>query len=282
MTLVTQAVTHYGQAIVFLAIILAFIYVTKLIADFRTKKIDDDYEIVENSNPAVGWRRAGLYLGMTIALIGAFSGSTQGFGADIINLLKDGAIVIVFFFIARFITDKVALRINNDDEALKGNASVGIVEFGNYIATGFILNGCFSGEGGGFGSILLFFLLGQAALIIIFLLYEWATPFNVTAEIKDKNVAAGLALAGMMIPLGIILRASIAGPFTGWTQDLLSFGISAVAGTILLFVFRGIVDRIFLPGTTLAVEVKRDRNVSGVVVTRGAIVALALVISAVI
>ncbi len=56
------------------------------------------------------------------------------------------------------------------------------------------------------------------------------TPFNVRNEIKADNPAAGIGLAGILIALGIILMASLSGPFTGWKtiwQDFSSMRCSA-------------------------------------------------------
>lgn len=277
-----QNATNLWHGIIFTAIIFGFLYLAKIINDIRTKEIDDDYEIEENSNNAIGFRRAGLYLGMAIAMIGAFSGRSAGFLNDLTALVGDGFLTLVCFFIARYITDWITLRgINNDHEALKGNSAVGLVELGNYLGTGLILNGAFSGEGGGFVSSLVFFGLGQLALVVIFMIYEGITSFNVVEEIRKGNNAAGLAAAGMMTALGIILRASIAGNFVSWSQDIMSFGISAVSGIALLLIFRSLIDKIFLPNTTLAGGVKRH-NVSALVVTQGVLLSLAFVLSAVI
>ncbi|MCP4219508.1 MAG: DUF350 domain-containing protein, partial [bacterium] len=152
----------------------------------------------------------------------------------------------------------------------------------NYIATGLIIWGSFSGEGGGVLSALIFVALGQVVLLILFMIYQAITKFDIKAEIKKGNAAAGLAAGGILIALAVILRASLAGPFVSWTADLIGFGISAAAGIILLLVMRLLVDWLFLPNTTLQVEIERDQNVAAIAITEAIIIAVAIIISSVI
>jgi len=238
---------------------------------------------------------AGLYLGIAIALSGAMDGPSKGFFLDLIQLLIDGIIITGFMFSTRFINDFIMLgNINNDAECIKefvqpdgskvvGNTAVGMVEAGMYIATGFILNGAISGTSGtffqGLVSAVIFFILGQITLLIFGFLYELITPFNVRNEIKNNNLAAGIGLGGVLMALGIILMASISGPFKGWANDFTSFGIYALFGIAMLLIFRKVIDRLLLPTTNIATEVKADRNIAALIVVASAINAVAIIIA---
>ncbi len=283
-----------GQGFVYVIVGIFFIWLVKQIDDWRTKDFDDDVHI-DDGNVAVGLRRAGLYLGIAIALSGAMDGSSKGFFLDLIQLLIDGLIITGFMFSSRFINDFMMLgNLNNDEECIKtfkqpdkgetvGNTAVGMVEAGMYIATGFILNGSISGTGGtfiqGIVSAVLFFIVGQLTLLIFGFLYELVTPFNVRNEIKKNNLAAGIGLGGILIALGIILMSSISGPFNGWTNDLASFGIYAVYGIVMLLIFRTVVDKLLLPTTNIATEVTEDQNVAALVVVESAINAVAIIVA---
>lgn len=290
------AVTLAGLTHGFIYVIVGifFIWLVKKIDDWRTKEFDDDVHI-DDGNVAVGLRRAGLYLGIAIALSGAMDGSSKGFFLDLIQLLIDGFIITGFMFSSRFINDFIMLgNINNDEECIKtftapdgtqatGNTAVGVVEAGMYIATGFILNGAISGTGGtfvqGIVSAVLFFIVGQMALLIFGFLYELITPYNVRNEIKGNNPAAGIGLGGILIALGIILMSSISGPFTGWASDMASFVIYAVYGIVMLLIFRVVVDKLLLPTTNIATEVEEDKNVAALIVVESAINAVAIIIA---
>ncbi|MCD4678657.1 MAG: DUF350 domain-containing protein [Desulfobacula sp.] len=283
-----------GQGLTYVIVGIFFIWLAKRVDDWRTKEFNDDVHI-DDGNVAVGLRRAGLYLGIAIALSGAMDGSSKGFFLDVIQLVIDGLIITGFMFSSRFINDYIMLgNLNNDEECIKvfqqpdksevvGNTAVGMVEAGMYIATGFILNGSLSGAGGtffqGIVSAVLFFIVGQITLLLFGLLYELITPFNVRNEIKKNNLAAGIGLGGILMALGIILMSSISGPFTGWTNDLASFGIYALFGIVMLLIARLVIDRLLLPTTNIATEVKEDRNVAALIVVVSAINAVAIIIA---
>lgn len=282
----SQMFASFGQGALFAAVAFGFIVAAKKIADRRTTAIDDDHEIQEKNNLAVGFRRAGLYVAYAVAFAGALGGGSAGFLTDLTALVVDGVVITVCLFACRAVNDRVMLaHVDNDREVLAGNPAVGLAEGGMYLATGFVLNGSFSGGSGnvaaGAASGLVFFLAGQGALLIAGYCYEKMTPFNVRGEIAKGNAAAGLALGGMLVALGIILRSSIAGPSAGWLPDLAAFGLYTLYGILLLLVFRAAVDWLLLPGTRIAVEVERDRNVAALMLTEAVVIAVAVVIGAV-
>jgi len=277
-----ESINPLWQSVVFVVVALCFMYLLKVWRDWRTP-FDSDHELSEQKNLAVGLRRAGLYVAVAIGMIGALSGPSLGFARDLIDFVIDGVLVVILLNLARFITDALMVRkVNHDTAVEQGNAAVGFVEAGSYLATGLVLYGSFTGEGGMVWSPIVFFVLGQAVLLAIYELYQWITPFHVTEEIEKGNVAAGLAVGGILTAQGLILSASIAGPFTGWSADLASFAISALMGVILLLVTRKVIDWLFLPHTTLEIEIERDQNVAALALTEGMIIAVAIIISAVI
>ena len=290
----SQIPATFGRQALFVVISVLLIWIAKIIADRRTTEFNDDIQI-DNGNRAVGIRRAGFYLSVAIALSGALSGVSKGLWMDTVWLLIDGGLILFCLFASRFFNDRIMLaNIDNDTECMrlfknqsgikeKGNTTVGIVECGMYIATGFILSGSLSGASISLAesilSTLLFFVLGQAALLFFGFVYQLITPFNVREQIKANNPAAGIGLAGMLIALGIILFASIRGPFTGWISDITSFGIYTAYGMVMLIIFRFVIDRLLLPTTNLAVEITEDRNTAALVVAESAIVAVAVIIA---
>jgi uncharacterized membrane protein YjfL (UPF0719 family) len=273
----------FGKGFVFVIISVLIIGIAKFMADRRTVEFDDDAHI-DDGNLAVGLRRAGLYLGIAIALSASIGGASVSFLSDVITLLADGVLILICLFSCRFINDKIMLGpINNDQECMKGNAAVGVTEACMYIATGFVLNGSLSGTNSNLMesvlSTIVFFILGQLVLLIFGYLYEVITPFNVRDEIKNNNLAAGIGLGGILVALGIILRSSIEGPFTGWGDDIANFGMYALYGIIMLLIFRAIIAKMLLPTTKLSVEIVEDKNVAALLVAESAIIAVAIIIA---
>ncbi len=292
----TSILTDIAQAMIYVLLGTGCIWLSKKLDDYRTRDFDDDVHI-DNGNLAVGLRRAGLYLAAALALSGTMTGgaSNENLLLDFLQLVLDALMIIGFLFASRFINDTVMLYgISNDSECIRefidasgqkrvGNTAVGIVEACMYIATGLILRGSFMGDGGSFVqsllSALLFFVLGQVVLLLFGLIYQLITPFDVREEIKKNNPAAALGLGGVLISLSIVVMSSIAGPFTGWINDIENFSAYAFGGMVLLILFRSFMDRIVLPTTRLAVEVKEDQNVAALLVVESTLVALAILIA---
>lgn len=262
---------------VYAVLVFAFLYATKLIHD-RTTSFNDDHEVEEKSNLAVGLRRAGLYLGSAIALLGPLYGQDKGFWTDLRLVLVEGVAVLAYFFIAAKVMDKLVLhRVNNDAEVQKGNIAVGIAEGGEFIATGLIAYGSFAGEGGSIITATVFFLLGQTLLVVFSRL--WMAKFDVIFMVERGNSAAGVLFAGKVVALGIILRAALNGAFTSYIVDITSFLIWAVVGAVLLAIAEWASDHLFLPHTDIATEVGRDSNVAAVALSSVLLIAIALVMS---
>ncbi len=281
MNILIEKLTIIGIEFIYAAVVILFIYAAKKIADFESKNIDDDKEIEEYSNFAIGIKRAGLYIGLALGMMGPLvSEESHYFLTDLQEMAIDGVFVITILFASRFLTEKIFFGGSSMNDMLKNrNHAAGIVEFGIYISEGLILNGSFSGVGGGIAASLLFFMLGQISLIVLVKIYQKSQPVKLFDEIKEGNDAAAIAVAGIMIALSIILRASIAGNFHGWVEDLTAFGISAFSGIAALIVMKKIVDFLFLPHTTLETEIKRDRNCAALILTESILIAFALILS---
>jgi uncharacterized membrane protein YjfL (UPF0719 family) len=276
--------TTIWEPLVFLAIGLAFMFAVKVIRDLMTP-FNDNHEIEERGNLAVAVRRFGLFFGLGLGLVGAYFGISSedqalGLLAEIQSFAIDGAIASVMLIGVAFFSDLIILHgVNNNDEVQGGNIAVGLVEAGSYLATGLILAGAFSGDGGGILSAVVFALLGWVAMLVLYWVYEIFTPFKVLDEIKSGNTSAGVAVGGMLIALGAILRGSIAGDSQGWVVDLSTFAFYVVASIVIFWVVRFGVDRLFLPNTNLAKEIAEDRNASALTLAYGVIIPLAFLIS---
>lgn len=267
---------RYGSVILYLVIVFIILFLSKKIADLLTR-FDDDLAIDREGNLAVGLRRFGLYTGICIALVGIMSEGTSL--RNILNFCLSGALVIVLFFATYYINDYVILRGVRNNELVKlGNIPTGLVEAGGFIATGILLNGAFTGEGGGIASAIVFFLLGQTIMVLALTIHQKMYSFNIVEEVKDGNTGAGISVAGILVSYSIILRSSIAGNFIGWAAGLGSFLLSAFTGIIALLVFQKLADIIFLPKTTITEGIK-NRNTASLVLVQGITLSLSLAIS---
>jgi uncharacterized membrane protein YjfL (UPF0719 family) len=280
-----HAFTIMGTSLVYILICTGFTYIAWRIADWRTKEIDDLREI-DDGNMAVAIRRFGLLAMFGFGFSGALSGGGAGFGQNLIVLLVDGILILVFAFACRHINDVIMMgHLDNDEHCKKGNVAVGIVEAANYMATGLILWGVFAGDGSNLLNDVLsavtWFLIGQATLLVVgWIIEAFFTGFNIRHEIKEGNAAAGVFLAGVLVPLGIIIRSNVMGPSQGFVFDVALFAVYMVFSLLLLVLFSFGVDRILLPSTTIKEVVETNHNVAGVSVGVAVNVMVALVVAA--
>ena len=281
-----NALSIMGTSLIYILISTGFAYIAWRIADWRTKDIDDLRQI-DDGNLAVGLRRVGLLVLYGFGFSGALAGGAgAGLARNIVALMVDGVLITAFAFACRYINDGVMMgHIDNDEHCKNGNIAVGIVEGANYMATGLILWGAFAGDDGnivkGAWSSLQWFVFGQVTLLFIGWLVEVLfTRFNIRKEIQDGNAAAGVFLAGILVPLGIVIRSNLIGPSLGLWVDLGLYGAYMAFSLLLLLVFSRAFDKVLLPNTTIQNEVEVDRNVAGISIGAAVNVLVALVIAA--
>ena len=57
-----------------------------------------------------------------------------------------------------------------------------------------------------------FSIVGLIVLMIGYKVFDWATPYDLNRQIaEDNNTAAGIAVAGVLVALGIIVAAAMGG-----------------------------------------------------------------------
>lgn len=251
-----------SQSAAYALMVVVFWYIGKRVTDWTTRA-DDDEHIENKKNLAMALMRAGQYIGIAVGMAGALSGgdgSAPSFVKDMTLLAMDGALIVVLFLVSRLICDRLILAgVPNDREIENGNTAVGLAECGMLAGTGLIMNGAFAGEGSLFQG-LVFFFLGQSVFILAVRLFTLVKSYHLVDEIKNGNVSAGIVLAGNLVSLGFILRSSVTGAFTGWTSDLVAFGLSAVSGMVFLVIFQYIADLLFLPRSKEREQIVDNRN----------------------
>ena len=59
---------------------------------------------------------------------------------------------------------------------------------------------------------LVFSIVGMVVLVVGYKIFDLVTPYHLDDQIaKDNNTAAGIAVAGMLIALGLIVASAISG-----------------------------------------------------------------------
>ena len=245
------------SAIIYLVCCYFLFWLGKLAYDLIHRDINVKEELVKKDNCAFALSLVGYYFGLVFAIGGVVVGESAGLLADLIDIFIYGPIAIVLLNITTFINDKVILyKFNNKKEILQDqNTGTGVVELAIYLATGMIIFGSISGEGGGIITLLVFWAIGQVSFIIIGFVYNLITPYNIHDEIEKNNTAAGICYAGAIIGVANIVRHAIGEDFTNWGESLITFASFFVLGIILLPLIRLFTDKVLLPGAKLTDEI---------------------------
>lgn len=232
-------------------------FLGKVVHDLLNRGYKLGEELVRKDNYALGIAMAGYYLGLILAIGGAIVGPSHGVVDDVIDIFFYGILSVILLNVSALINDRVILyAFRNQKEIIEDqNCGTGAVVCAMYVATGMMLLGAVSGEGGDLITALVFWGTGQGILVVAGLVYNLITPYDVHAEIERDNVAAGVGFAGALLAIGNVIRWAASGDFTSWGENLPVFIGYAMLGILLLPLVRLFADRILLPGARLTAEI---------------------------
>jgi len=181
----------------YLAIALVFMLAGRLVSDvlFRSKRAP------RQPNLALSVRHGGLYLAIAIAMTSALQGNATSFVQGVLEVLRDGAVIVFALIAAQWLNEWLIVPgLDNDQAVAEGNTAVALTEFGSYIATGMIASASFGGGEGSWLTAIVFFVVGQLALVGGFWAQELLLPGSFVDAVKRGREGAGVAVAGRGAP----------------------------------------------------------------------------------
>jgi len=222
------------------------------------RRINLNLELFGKDNPAVAIALVGYYLGIVIALGGVLGQPSDTWQEKLLSLASYGATVILLMLAGAWVGDRLILRHCDGAREVIEERNVGAaaVEAGNHIANGLILNAALAGESGGWLVGLVCWLIGLGILIIVSLVYPRAAAYDVFGEIqKRNNPAAGVALAGLLIATGNIVRVAFTPEFQNWFYSLVQYSLILLFCLGALVVTRWLADLVLVPGVKISDEI---------------------------
>lgn len=267
---------NFINGFAFLALALVIVIAAKLINDFLTPYLID-VQLAQHDNLALAVSFSGYLLGVAVVFIGAFLGPSKGLVADLIYVAGWSLGGVVLLNLSRLINDRLILyKFSNVKEIIEDqNVGTGVVQAGSYLASGFIVAGSIHGEGGGILTALAFFFAGQVVLVLFSLVYNWFTSYDIHEAIEANNAAAGVAMAGALVAIGIVLAHASSGAFISWTANFRTFVIESLLVVILFPIVRLCFDKVALSKIDLNHEVATDQNVGAAMIEASAMIAFA-------
>ena len=247
---------HFLSSFIYLGSCFAIFAVGHWVFILFRRSYSIQSELVDKDNAAFALVLCGYYLGLTFSIGGIIAGPSAGIENDLIDMLVYGPLAIILLNLSALINDRFILsEFNIKKEILQDqNCGTGVVEFAIFIATGLNIFGALYGLGGSIVTAVVFWFVGQIALILASKYYNFITQYNIHEQIENDNVAVGIGFAGALIAIGNLLRAASAENFISWQDNLTTFILFMGVGIILLPVIRTLTDRILLPGRSLSDE----------------------------
>ncbi len=270
---------HFGMLLIGILVAKYFFQITTT--------YNFNHELTDEDNSAFGVGFAGYLIGSVVALTGTIYGSAVDLGQDAIQTGLIIVITIILMRISVMINDWAILHSFSIQKEISKdrNVGVGFVLAGASIATGFMLNGVLNGQSAsltiGLRDIVIYWVLGQALLIIGGLAFQWMTKYDVHKVIGDEdNMPAGVSFGGFLVAIGLIVRNALYGATSNVGEELIVTAVFALFGMIMLVFTRFIIDRLLLPKSPLTKEVVVDRNPAAGALASISFIVVAIVYSA--
>ena len=244
--------------------------------------------LTDHDNPAMGLAVAGYLFGVIWTITVLLGTPGRGLWQDVIDVALYGGLGIVLLTVVALVSCRLFLGLHVREQLEAHNVSAAVVVASAYVATSLTYSGALDGEGGGFGILLLFFVLGQLALLAMTYVFRWLTGYDDVQEIGSGNLAAGVAQAGLLIAMGIVVGQAASGEFTTLADSLLSFVIALLV-VVVFYPVRQLVVQCLILGapirfrsTLLDNEVADDKNIAAGLLEASAYLSTALFITSVI
>lgn len=218
-------------------------------------------------NAAVAIEQSIFVLAMVIGLLGSIVVAAEAWYEQAADFAITAGLVLAALTLSeRGTAGWVLPGIDLDDQVNRhANTAVAVARAAGVMATALVVRAALGHEST-LQERLVWVLIGQLALVAMTRLYQRVTSYDDVAELKRRNLAAALPLAGIQLAVGLVIEASLRGEGHGWAADLTSVGLDLLISAVLLYLLRWLGDLLLLHHSTFAEEIARDRNVGAGVV----------------
>lgn len=274
-TLYDVALTPLAYIAVFGMLFLVAKWIKDLFTPYSLNK-----ELAEHDNTPISLTMAGYYIAVALIFVSQLSGPSQGLKADLLAVSGYSLIGILMLNLSRWINDKAILRTFCNIQKLTQDKDigVGVIQFAVYLSTGLIAAGSLGGQGTVL-SFLVFFVLGQASLVLFSVVYSRVAPYHLYDELDNQNTAVAVAFSGTLVGTALLIKNGVSGDFSNWQTDLSQFAVSVVLGLVLLPLLLRLFDRLVVPGKSLNREMVNERSVASGLLVAAMSVSFGLVIT---
>ncbi|GAA2010106.1 DUF350 domain-containing protein [Nakamurella flavida] len=248
-------------------------------------RFDDEHELFEKRNAPYAVVRVSIVLGQAFAMT-PLLGVTAGGWSDVGTLLAWGVGVLVALLLVNLVVDRVVKHPGGLSAVHQSSMAAAVVKGGVLLASGLVFRSALSGTAPSIGiavaSTAVFAVLGLAGLVLAYWVLGFLGPFRRRGQQDDgSDLAAAIISAGVLVGLGLVMNTAIAGDFTGWTDGLLGFAVTFVAGFVLLVAVVWVIDLLIIRSRHMN-QIVQNNEVLPAVVMSAMVVAVALGVGSVV
>lgn len=246
-----------AAGILLLLIVLAgFLWLTG-----KMEGYDPVNEMLFRDNPALAIRYALFAIAVIFAVLGIFDRTQGDSGAWLFT--QHAILAVLLIHLSRYLNDWLILYhfSNNHEVVEEKNVAVALVEGATYLASAYVVAGAFYDWENSLAMAIVWFLIGQALLIVMAALYR-AVDRDIDAALDQQNLAAAISLGGFLLSAGMVCGAVISGPSEGWRHDMIIVAAYLIAWTVLMLVTHWLSDLLRFHSTRLRDEVMEQRNIA--------------------
>ncbi len=254
------------QSVIYLSISCIMLFLSKFM--FDKFSIFQPEKEIKNCNYTAIIAFCGYIIGMAFILVGAFVGpSSKTFRLDLAMYVAYAIVGVILMTTSGFVTRKIMLnRFDNAKELLQDkNIGTAAVYFGFYVAHGLIIAACVNGEVGGILSSVFYYVLSVCFMFIFLRVYDLITPYSVHDELENDNYAVGIALAGNIIAIGIILMKATLGDVDGWKNSLITYFVDLSAILLMFPAVRYVLGNFIVKAIDINKELKNNNVAAGLI-----------------
>lgn len=271
-----------SQLVIYLVLSIILLAIAKLLNDWISP-YDLNDQLTAADNKAIGLAFTGYFISIVIIIHSVLSaGTTKGLWADIIDTSFWSLIGIALLQVSRFVNNKWLLhKFDVWKELLSDkNVGAGAIQCGAYIGSAFMIKAALYGNEEttflfSFISAVVYFAIGQIAFILLSILYQRISTFDLHKEIENDNIAVGVGFGMTLIAAGILLSGYLIK-----YDSFLGLALWFMCGAFFFVVGRYLIDKIILPNASLDAEISEDRNWGAALIEGCGAIGLALILTA--
>lgn len=125
----------------------------------------------------------------------------------VINIVVSVIVIIVLQVLGMIVFNWIT-PFKDMEELKKGNVAVGLALGGKFLSTAIVL-GVAAYTNSSIWFMMLWFAIGYVCLIAAYLLFDLVTPFKVSQELLNRNVAVGIMLFAVYIGFAFAISSLI-------------------------------------------------------------------------